>query len=1061
MPLGSVEVEVRANLDKLVGDFSRGKAQVAALSKDLTSAGRSGVLNLTRDMQAAGGQQKKFIDNMVTVNKWIQDVDAANQHSLATWNNASKTIENNAKAIRLVQRAANPAVASQRLVSAALRDVENQYRRGEITASALARSQQIAAPYISKTADEYQNLAARLVPLQAAQQRYASQIALINRAEKSGIATSAEANVQRAAAASALKKVATEAERSGFSLSGWARSTEHHLRAMRLLLSFVGADLALRLGEFAVKTLESTAAIKQQAEQLGLTTAELQEYRAIAGQVGMTTTEMDSAFQTLGKNIDDMRLGRLGPFSKLLQKLGVDIKDAAGNVRPTGAIFSDLIDKLRDVGDEAQRRGANLIAFGEAGEKMGELEARGSTGVEQLRAAVRQMGLVLSDEQIANADQTAKKLALLGQSLKIQFASTVVENAKAISQLADALVGLASITLTRVMGEVQDFMARIEQFAKLIHDLQNLGMSLDPTGRSKTGPSEFQMLNQGIGGYYYGQKPSTGLIGKVLRGLGIEGGGANPSITVKLPSARDAKTQPHGPNIKLDGLLSPKQKKGAQPKYDQFEADLLREKEQQLQLEREATGDLEEQNRIDHELIQLKLDEQIENIKKQVHSKQLTAAEGKKLEAEARITASMQEEAADRKMRIAVIEQQAQYDQEMEQLLTDGLQIARALARTDDERKKADLAILDSKQRQAVYELKKEIALAKEAKDETRVGQLTEELAKLRANQLKEIKQFDIEHLLPIDKFKNDLPRTSGEYSDQIHNMAFDLFNQKLQQAAQFAQDVGSAFGQFGAELAQLHNPLDALKNLVTNLAETFTKNFVEKPIEDWATQHLGVPLAKQGFGGELDKLAQKAGGTALTTQQMNAAMAIATQSLGALAAAATAAASSMAAGGVVSGAGGASGLLSLLGGIGKSFTGGGIDFTGVSTAGLGSALDFSSTLNAGSLFTGFARGGFTGHGRDDEIKGLVHANEYVFDADTTRSFMPALKMISDRTGNFGDLGGMMKGGKGRHGTSIQFGDFVFPSVTNAREARQSANQAANVVHRRISKLVRNGLGGS
>src|SRR6185369_11817010 len=106
-----------------------------------------------------------------------------------------------------------------------------------------------------------------------------------------------------------------------------------------------------------------------------------------------------------------------------------------------------------------------------------------------------------------------------------------------------------------------------------------------------------------------------------------------------------------------------------------------------------------------------------------------------------------------------------------------------------------DLAILDSKQQQAVSELDKEIALAAEAHDEQRIAELTEERKKLLENQRAELARFDVEHLTGMAKFKHDLPATDAELSDAIKNLRFDLFNQKLQEAAQFADNIGSAFG--------------------------------------------------------------------------------------------------------------------------------------------------------------------------------------------------------------------------------------------------------------------------
>jgi hypothetical protein len=710
--LGTVEVEVKANLDKLTADFARGKVQTQAFANDLGKVTGAAKISAAQQLQLSQSYNaliKTYDPLRDKMNRYRADLE-----QIRKINAAPSGLFSPAELARLNAGVAAFARTNKDFATA-MSSIQGPTANAELAVASLKK--------------QYGSLVQQFNPLQIAQQKYTSDLSTLNLAQKAGLATDAEVVLLRGRMASSFADTTKKIEGETVGLEGWARSTEHHVRAMRLLISFIGVDMAARLGEFAIKTLESVAALKEQAAQLGLTTAELQEYKAIAGQVGMSSDDMVSAFATLGRNIDDLRLGRVGPFSKLLKQLGGDALVTAAKTQSTGKVFVELNDKLRDVGDQSQRQGANLIAFGEAGLKMGQLQERGSTGIDQLRAAVRQMGLILSDQQIQEADVTAKKLDLVGQALKIQFADTVVKNAQAITQLATALEHVAAIVLTRAIDGITTLTARIGDLASMLMSLQNIpdvgGSSVRHDIRG-----DIHTLSEGVGGYDFKTGRATGAVGKIAEAIGLQSG-PQPSITVPLPAARPADSQPHGPNIKLNNLLSPKGKQ-AQQKYDEFAADMAKEKEQQLQLEREATGDLTRQNEIDHEIIDLKLSEQVESIKRQVHNKELTAKEGKQLIAEAQTTAAMEKEAADRKMRIDGIERQNQYANEIEQLMQDGLNIARAMARTDDDIKKADLAILDSKQRQVLSELQKEIAIAEEAPDEGRVAQLNDELVKLK-----------------------------------------------------------------------------------------------------------------------------------------------------------------------------------------------------------------------------------------------------------------------------------------------------------------------------------------
>lgn len=1020
--LGSVEVEVKANLNQLTADFARGKQQAQAFGRDMSASIAPQAKAVERSMVGVNAQTTRYIGNMTTFNRAAREVDERNQRSIQAWGNVQKVVKANTDTINAMTRATNPMVASQRLVTSALRDAESAYRNGAITSATLARAQQMAAPWLRRNADEVTNLTNRLAPLATANARYQGDLAKISALEAAGTVTGARANEMRAVAAGQLARVEHATDRLSNTMVGSARAFEHHVRAFRLLYGYIGGQVIGNLAQLVMKTIESTAAIANQAEALGLTTKELQEYRGIAGQVGMTTADMDSALGSLGKNLQDLSLGRVGPFSKLMQKLGIDVKDAAGNIRPTGAIFNDLIGKLGQVGNESQRRGAQVLAFGEAGEKMGELVAKGKGGMEELRQAVEATGMVLSDEQIQKADQTAKKLNQVKEVLEAKIASTVVANAGAISELADAFSTLVSVGLERLVENVSAFADRMHDLANGLQAVKNAAAGLTDMGEGNLAP----------------EHRTSSLLGKILRtGYDFKTGkigqydekgnfspmvapAAPPSVTVALPPLKPV-AKPKG-GIDLSGILSPKGHKGPQAKFDQFDSDMAREKERQLQLERDATGDLLQQNQIDHDLVDMKLKEQIEQIKRQQHGGQLTAAEAKQLTAAAQNTALMEKEAADRKLREALIEQSYQGAQENLQLEQDGLEIQLRMARTDKQREDIELAILASKQQQAVSEIEKEIALAKEAKDESRVAELTLERLKLLENQHAEVKAFKLEHLTNFDKFKSDLPATVDEINAQIEKIRFDLFTERLQRAADMAKSIGDAFGQFFGDLASFKNPLDALKSLLSSLAKTFTENVIVKPISDWATQHIGVPLAKQTFGKALtsgpDGLTAKQFDIALsqatgTLGGLNAALPTASSGLETISAAATPASSSLATLTEAAGAA-ATALTSMAASAGASGTAGGLSSILGAVGGAGGGggdLSFllSDPTSMESTFglLGYASGGFTGTGGNNDVKGVVHANEFVMSADAVSGYgLPLLHSMNNGSASTVTAGG-------------------------------------------------------
>lgn len=844
----------------------------------------------------------------------------------------------------------------------------------------------------------------------------------------------------------------------------------------------VGVGLATKLADVAVNSLKATAAIKDVAKQTGLTTTELQEYRGIAGDVGLTTEQMDSAFVQFNDTVGKAAAGAARE-SKLFNLLGISLKDAGGNAKTSGALFGEFVDKMGQVGNEAQRAAALSMVFGETlGPKMAQLIGVGTTKINELREAIADTGMVLSEDEIQKADETARKLEQVKNVLNAKIASTVVDNAEAISTLANALAAVASAAITAA-GAMATFFSELGKGGKF--DISGWG-----------GPSLAGNAKDGR-----------------TRGMMVKPGQAVPMRSVKGkyydPTDFSLRDFPKGGGkggIDLSSLLAPKgrtgRKSGAGRKAPDniFEREELQAQQERLRLLRDSTASLEERNRIDHELIGLALSERKEQIDKQQADGKLTKAQAAQLKAAEDERAQMEREAADRQLRMDQIEQRTQVASELMQAEQAALDVQHRLARTQDDKTRIEASLLQLKQREELLELDKQIALAQEAEDTKRIAELTELRRRALEKQGAESKAFTQEHLRGIEKFRNDLPKTVKEINEAIEDIRFDLFTERLQQAAQFARDVGDAFGNAAARIANFENPLDVVKGLLQDLSRTLTEQFITKPVSNWATKNIGLPLAKETMGKGLT------GPDALTVEQMNLALDLATQNLNALSSAAMSASASMGGGGagaaqaadalgqsatateqsfssldpqlaqfgsglmsVLSGlgGGGGSGLMGFLKmglGLAAGAFGGGGAAAGGGFGSLPGALSFNpggSFLGGGAGFVGgFAGGGWIGGhgtGRSDSMWLKGSRGEHMTNADAASRFGPVLDGInSGRIPDMPALAGVL-GGTSIFSPTIQMGAPVFPGIRDSREARRATRQASSDIQREVARGLRAG----
>jgi len=216
------------------------------------------------------------------------------------------------------------------------------------------------------------------------------------------------------------------------------------MKAMGTALFAAGiAVVTQQLGKVVMAGLEHASALGEQAQQLGVTTDALQEYRYAATQVGISQEEMDKGLQKLTLTIGQAATDLEGKQAAAFAKFGVSVKDANGNVIDAGAAIPLLADAFEKLHSPAERAAFLAEFFGaKMGGKFQTLLAGGSKAVNQLRDAAHRMGVVMSSKEIQDADKAADKLADVKIILSAKIDGIVARNADSIFKLADAMLAV-------------------------------------------------------------------------------------------------------------------------------------------------------------------------------------------------------------------------------------------------------------------------------------------------------------------------------------------------------------------------------------------------------------------------------------------------------------------------------------------------------------------------------------------------------------------------------------------------------------------------------------------
>ena len=199
--------------------------------------------------------------------------------------------------------------------------------------------------------------------------------------------------------------------------------------ALKTTLVGVGAAFVIqRAAKFTADALGMAESIGDVAEKAGITAEQLQVLRFAAEQNGSSADKLDKAMIKLAVNIGQAGREALGlestasPAGQAMEGLGVSVLDASGNIRSSGEVFPELIDKIAAIASPAERAAVAAKVFGtRIGPELAVLINAGSRSLEGFEAQLRRMGGFFTEEQIEQARQLAAQFDKIGFAVKTNF----------------------------------------------------------------------------------------------------------------------------------------------------------------------------------------------------------------------------------------------------------------------------------------------------------------------------------------------------------------------------------------------------------------------------------------------------------------------------------------------------------------------------------------------------------------------------------------------------------------------------------------------------------------
>ena len=204
----------------------------------------------------------------------------------------------------------------------------------------------------------------------------------------------------------------------------------------------VGAAAA-GLGIIVRDSLETAAALQDAADAADIGVERFQSLGFAFEQTGASSTQFEEAMRRLNRRLGLFVSTGGGPAAQAFKTLGISVRDANGQVRPTEAVFDDITTALGKLGSQAEVSAAASAFFGEtAGPVLAVLLGQGGSAVADLEQKARDLGIVMREDLVARAAEADEKFGALATVLRRRVVGAVVENAAAIDDLAQSLIDL-------------------------------------------------------------------------------------------------------------------------------------------------------------------------------------------------------------------------------------------------------------------------------------------------------------------------------------------------------------------------------------------------------------------------------------------------------------------------------------------------------------------------------------------------------------------------------------------------------------------------------------------
>lgn len=237
------------------------------------------------------------------------------------------------------------------------------------------------------------------------------------------------------------------------------------------------------VGQFAQATLAAADDLGDLAQRLGVSTTAVQELQGVFVAAGGSPQLMTTAMDRLNQSLGEFTMSGKGPAADAFKQLGIAGDITSGQIKGTEQTFYAVVKAIEGIEDPAVRARLSMELFGKsAGKDMVEVLGAGSAAMEQQRAKMQELGLVMDEELIAktaNAKLTIDKASFaISQWATVAMANAITATMDWVNSMVAGWEALGRLTSEAVKAVGQLAVNVVNAFKGIVADFQRIGAQI-------------------------------------------------------------------------------------------------------------------------------------------------------------------------------------------------------------------------------------------------------------------------------------------------------------------------------------------------------------------------------------------------------------------------------------------------------------------------------------------------------------------------------------------------------------------------------------------------------